>query len=373
MAYTTIDDPSAHFQTATYTGNGANTVVTNGGNSDLKPDFLWIKNRTAGYAHFVVDSNRNISYAQNSSNAPYLETDSNAAENSNQNWMQSVNTDGFTTGIAEHTNCNSGSAYVAWQWKANGGTTASNTDGNITATVQANPTAGFSIITYTGNGVQTGKTVGHGLGAVPKMIISKDRGSTSNVTTWRVYHEGIGNTKYLTLNATDAASTYNDWDNTTPTSSVYSVGGAGGYTPTNTNNANYLAYVFADVQGYSKFGSYVGNGNANGAFVYLGFAPAWLLIKRFDAGATNWNLYDNKRESSGGSFAAGQDASRRLFPNSSAAESADAAHSNLDFTSNGFKLRGTQGSQNGSGSSYIYMAFAENPFVTSTGVPATAR
>jgi hypothetical protein len=149
MAYTNIDDPSAYFQAETYTGAGANTSVTFSGNSDLKPDFLWIKNRTAGYAHFVVDSNRNISYAQNSSNAPYLEPNDVSTENNNQNWMQSVNTDGFTTGISEHINNNSGSEYVAWAWKANGGTTSTNTDGVISSTVQVNSDAGFSILTYT--------------------------------------------------------------------------------------------------------------------------------------------------------------------------------------------------------------------------------
>ena len=369
MAYTDIDDPSAYFQATTYTGGGANTEVTNGGNSDLKPDFLWIKNRTAGYAHFVVDSSRNISYAQNSSNAPYLETDSTAVENNNQNWMQSVNTDGFTTGIAEHTNCNSGSAYVAWQWKANGGTvtTVAESGSNPGFTRQTNTTAGFSIIAYTGTG--SDGTIAHGLPSTPEFIIFKRR---DNANFWCVWHQAIGDDYKLALQSTAALDADGAFmASTLPTSTNITVGGAS--VNTNADNGTYICYAFSPVQGYSKFGSYVGNGNADGAFVYLGFAPAWLLIKRFDAGATNWNLYDNKRESSGGGFAAGQDASRRLFPNSSAAESADAAHSNLDFTSNGFKLRGTQGSQNGSGSSYIYMAFAENPFTTSTGIPTTAR
>ena len=366
MAYTNIDDPSAHFQTATYTGGGANTEVTNSGNSDLKPDFLWIKNRTAAYGHFVVDSNRNISYAQNSSNAPYLETESTAAENNNQNWMASVNTNGFTTGISEHINNNSGSAFVAWQWKCQGGTT-SNLSGNLASVVQVNADAGFSIVTYTGSG-GNGQSVLHGLGLTPEVIITKARNGADN---WHVYHKSIGNTKILKLNTTDAEASSSAYSAAAVSSSAFFVSTSLIYV--GQLGADFVSYCFAPIQGYSKFGSYVGNGNANGAFVYLGFAPAWLLIKRFDAGATNWNLYDNKRESSGGGFAAGQDASRRLFPNSSAAESADAAHSNLDFTSNGFKLRGTQGSQNGSGSSYIYMAFAENPFTTSTGVPTTAR
>src|SRR6056300_735091 len=200
MAYTNIDDPSAYFQATTYTGAGADTEVTNSGNSDLKPDFLWIKNRTAGYGHFVVDSNRNISYEQNSSNAPYLETESTAVENNNQNWMQSVNTNGFTTGISEHINNNSGSEYVAWAWKANGATTASNTDGDVTSTVQVNSDAGFSIVTYTGNFTAT-QTVGHGLGVRPDVVIIKNR---DTAVDWVVWTSKLTSGNMLKLNATDA-------------------------------------------------------------------------------------------------------------------------------------------------------------------------
>ena len=295
------------------------------------------------------------------------------AEQSRTDQIQSFNTDGFTLGIdgAGYTNVG-GNTYVAWQWKANGGTTASNTDGNITTTVQANPTAGFSIITYTGNGVQTGKTVGHGLGAVPKMIISKERASLSNVPTWRVYHEGIGATKYLQMPQTDAESPFTDWDNTTPTSSVYSVGGTGGYTPTNSNTRTYVAYVFADVQGYSKFGKYVGNGNVDGPFVYTGFQPAWILLKRSDSSSGgNWHIIDNKRSASGGANVNVYS----IAANTTDAESTGEAASTygVDFLSNGFKIRASHVTRNASGGSYIYMAFAENPFTTSTGVPTTAR
>jgi len=357
MAYTNIDDPSAYFQTATYTGAGANQTVTNDGNSDLQPDFLWIKRRNAGYGHVLVDSNRGLG----SSNPPYLASEATDAENSNQNWISGVGTNGFTIGINEQNLSNTSGTYVAWQWKANGGTTSSNTSGGITTTVQANTDAGFSIVTYTGDGA-TSQTVGHGLGAVPKMIISKDRDATSNVPTWRCYHEAIGNTKYLTLNATDAAATFDDWGNTTPTSSVYTIGGSGGYRPTNTNNTEYIAYVFAEKQGYSKFGSYVGNGNANGSFIYTGFKPAFVMVKRSD-GTSDWTILDNKRE--GYNLI-----NKRLVANSSAAE---ATYNVLDFVSNGFKFRDGDGIWNGSGSTYIYMAFAENPFTTSTGIPTTAR
>jgi len=359
MAYTNIDDPSAYFQTTTYTGNGANTEVTNSGNSDLKPDFLWIKNRTAGYGHFVVDSNRNISYAQNSSNAPYLETESTAAENSNQNWMASVNTDGFTTGIAEHINNNSGSAYVAWQWKANGGTTASNTEGNTTTTVQANQDAGFSIVTYTGTG-SSSQTMGHGLGVTPNIVLTKARSGTSN---WS-FNGNFGGMTYgtnrLLLNTT-AALTADTNEVTAASSTTFTGGGSAGV---NSNGATYVAYCFADVQGYSKFGKYVGNASANGSFIYTGFQPAWVMIKGVDV-ADDWYIFDNKR--------AGYNPEVfRLRANTAGAE-ATGTNNTVDHLSNGFKLRFTGGSINGSGSTYIYMAFAENPFVTSTGVPTTAR
>ena len=351
MAYSEIKDPSAHFQTALYTGNPtAGYTVTNDGNSDLKPDFVWTKARSGASHHTIVDSTRGAG-KQLYPNLANQGQESVAG-------VASFLTNGFTLGTNGTANSN-GASYVAWQWKANGGTTVSNTDGNITTTIQANPTAGFSLVFYTGQGTQTGKTVGHGLGAVPKMIISKDRDATSNVASWRVYHQAIGNTKYLTLNATDAASTYNDWDNTTPTSSVYSVGGAGGYTPTNTNNTEYIAYVFADVQGYSKFGKYVGNGNVNGTFVYLGFKPAMVITKKTTT--SNWTIYDNKRDPF-------NVADTVLLPN---ANNADQTVINFDFVSNGFKCRNS-GSENENNTTYIYMAFAENPFVAG-GVPTTAR
>ena len=362
MAYTTIDDPSAYFQATTYTGNGANTVVTNGGNSDLKPDFLWIKNRTAGYAHFVVDSNRNISYAQNSSNAPYLETDSTAVENNNQNWMQSVNTDGFTTGIAEHTNCNSGSAYVAWQWKANGGTTTafSESGNNPGGTHQANTTAGFSIVTYTGTG--GAGTVSHGLSATPRVIMVK---RTSGVADWNVYHASntsAPETDFLVLNTEAATSDNTRWNDTAPTTSVFSVGTDDAV---NGDASTYLAFVFAEKQGYSKFGSYVGNGNANGPFVYTGFKPAFVMCKNATTAGDNWEIRDNKRNDF-------NPQGKALYPNLTAAEY-NATAIATDSLSNGFKVRATDHGLNESGQTYIYMAFAENPFVTSTGIPTTAR
>jgi len=361
MSYTNgLDDPSAYFQATTYTGAGADTEVTNSGNSDLKPDFLWIKNRTAGYGHFVVDSNRNISYEQNSSNAPYLETESTAVENNNQNWMQSVNTNGFTTGISEHINNNSGSEYVAWAWKANGATTASNTDGDITSTVQVNSDAGFSIVTYTGNFTAT-QTVGHGLGVRPDVVIIKNR---DTAVDWVVWTSKLTSGNFLKLNATDAQAS---------SSRIYQAGfttstfGIGANNSVNKSGDDLIAYCFEEKQGYSKFGKYVGNGAIDGPFVYTGFKPAFVLIKNIDTTQV-WIMYDGARKPFNR-----DDNVASLYANTAGAEYTGASYHNLDILSNGFKIRLTDTSQNGSGNDHIYIAFAENPFTTSTGIPTTAR
>jgi hypothetical protein len=360
MPYTNIDDPSAYFQTTTYAGAGGSQTVTNDGNSDLQPDLVYVKNRSSISEPTFIDTTRG------GNKFLYTATFGTSAEESaSGNGIASFNTDGITWDTVASTYFNSsGNNFVAWQWKANGGSTSSNTDGGITTTVQANTDAGFSIVSYTGDGA-TSQTVGHGLGAVPKMIISKDRDSTSNVPTWRVYHEAIGATKYLTLNATDAAATFDDWGNTTPTSSVYTIGGSGGYRPTNTNNTEYIAYVFAEKQGYSKFGKYKGNGvgTGDGPFVYLGFKPAFLLLKNI-TNANNWRILDNKR--------LGYNPNNyRLSANANSSESTTEIWA--DLLSNGFKLRTNEGSVNAANTDYIYMAFAENPFTTSTGIPTTAR
>ena len=367
-AFTTINDPSKYFQVFTYTGNGSHPRnLTNDGNSDLKPDLIWTKNLSDnGTNHVLANSTMGFDAPNSPSAGGQLATDSSSGvnvPNATYGYVSAALTDGFTA-AAGGTNGDTANAnakeFVAWQWKANGGTTSSNTDGNITATVQANPTAGFSIVFYTGNGTQTGKTVGHGLGAVPKMIISKDRDGTSNVATWRCYHQDIGNTKYLQMPQNDAAATYNDWDNTTPTSSVYSVGGAGGYTPTNTNNTEYIAYVFAEVQGFSKIGRYTGNNNADGPYVYCGFKPAWIMVKKTSA-TGDWRCWDHRRIENG--------LTRRIRLN--ATDDQDSGYDHLEIKSDGFKLRSTSSSSNSLGD-FIFLAFAEEPFVTGTGVPTTA-
>ena len=370
MAYTNIDDPSAFFHTLLWTGNGAdNRALTNDANAgNFKPDWVWVKARSAAEWNNVYDSSRGANKS--------LYPNSTYQEESLSQTFESFDTNGFTVSYnsaysSVFTNKNS-TTYVGWQWKANGGTTTTNTTGNgIDSVVQANTTAGFSIVTYTGNGTQSGQTVGHGLGAVPKMIISKDRTNSSNVVSWRVYHVGIGPTKYIELQSNAAQSTFSDWDNTAPTSSVYSVGGAGGYTPTNTNNALYVAYVFADVQGYSKFGSYIGNANASGPFIYTGFKPAFLMVKESSAAGYDWAIIDSTRTptNANGTY-------EFLWANLSAAEFTDGdsgINMEIDFLSNGFKIRTARGELNRTGQTFIYMAFASSPFTTSTGIPTTAR
>ena len=353
--YTTIDDPSEYFQAETYTGGGANTSVTFSGNSNLKPDWLWIKNRGADYGHFVVDSSRGISYAQNSSNAPYMEMESVNSENNNQNWMQSVNTNGFTTGISEHINSNSGSSYVAWAWKVNGGTTSSNTDGGLNSTVQVNTTAGISIMTFTTDG--TTNTVGHGLGVKPDVVIYKSRGTGGG---WLLITDKINaSMDYGYMNSADD---FADIGYDANTSSVVQF---------NDNNTNtQVAYAFKEIQGYSKFGAYYGNGQSTeGPFVYCGFKPAWVMIKNTQTDNRPWYIFDSARDPSNPNGV-------KINANTAGQEATDQA---IDMYSNGFKVKpgalGSYGTStiNHSSQYLFYMAFAESPFVSSEGTPTTAN
>ena len=359
MAYTNIDDPSAYFQTATYTGAGANQTVTNDGNSDLQPDFLWIKRRNAGYGHVLVDSNRGLG----SSNPPYLASEATDAENSNQNWISGVGTDGFTIGINEQNLSNTSGTYVAWQWKAAGGTTASNSDGDITSTTQVNTTAGFSIITYTGSGT-TNDTIGHGLGVEPDIAIFKRRDvATGN---WDVQHNAgnpgaVTNAYRHTLNLTEGTAT-----NVLSSFSSTTLGlSTGGDAQKNVSGSKYVCYAFKAIPGYSAFGSYYGNGTTNGEFVYLGFKPAFVMVKVLSDPNYGWVIADNKR----GPF---NENDPSVYANTTAAETTN--DFNGDFLSNGFKLHGsTYPANSGGTNTFAYFAFAENPFVTSTGIPTTAR
>ena len=355
MAYTTIDDPSAHFQTLLYTGDGTSSQAqTNTGNSDLQPDWVWIKKRAGGTAraHQLYDSSRGVT--------KLLHSNSDGAESTQSAGLTAFGSDGFTVGDDDGIGANT-ATYVAWQWKCNGGTTTSfNESGNNPGgTIQTNTTAGFSIITTTGTGA-TG-TIAHGLGAVPHWWISKQR---SNAENWAVYHvsnTSAPETEILTLNTTDAtADNANAYNDTAPTSTNLTVHTKN---EVNTDGRTYVHYVFAPIQGYSKFGSYTGNGNADGPFVYTGFKPAWLIIKRTSSSG-DWLLWDNKRDTSNVTDAV-------LKPNSNAAE--NTGYWYIDFLSNGFKIRATDAEINQSGGTLIYMAFAEHPFVSSKGVPVTAR
>ena len=348
MAYTTITDPSAYFQTAIYSGTGSSQSITNDGNSNLQPDWVWLKKRTGGTAraHQLYDTTRGATYVINSNG------DSAQSQTSG---VTAFNSDGFTAGGDDGSN-GSGGTYVAWQWKANGATTASNASGSITSTTQANTTAGFSVVTYTGNGVN-GATVGHSLGVVPQMIMVKRLDSAAD---WMVYHEVMGPTKAMFLDLTAAADTdAGYWSNTAPTTGIFNLGTN---TKGNANGGTYVAYCFADKQGYSKFGSYTGNANADGCFIYTGFKPRFFMLKG-TGNVSSWCMYDTVRDPI-------NRASQKIWANESNAEMSTGA---MDFLSNGIKMRVNDNDFNGSGYEYLYMAFAENPFVATNGVPTTAK
>ena len=350
MAYTTIDDPTIYFNTKLYTGNGSTGHVITG--VGFQPDWVWLKNRNTTNTHEAFDSVRGATKTlyPDRSDAEYV----NATGS-----LTSFNSDGFTVGSGDGAN-KSGSGIASWNWKA-GGSASSNTDGSITSTVSANTTAGFSIVSYTGTGANA--TVGHGLGVAPKMFIVKNR---STATNWHVYHHkntSAPETDYLLLNTTNATADNSIvWNDTAPTSSVFSIGTTDG---TNKNTSNMIAYCFAEKKGYSKFGSYTGNGtNNNGTFFYCGFSPSVVIIKA-SSSSRNWVILDNKRLGY-------NDKNYRLFPNLTNAE--DTTSGIIDFTANGFKLMSNNNTVNESGVTYIVMAFAESPFVNSNGaVPTNAR
>ena len=350
MAYTTIDDPSEYFQTLLYTGNGSARSLTNDGNSNLQPDWVWIKERNNAISHRVFDSTRGA--------GKRLFTNNDSGQSTHTPSVTSFDSDGFSVGDGTSVNENN-DTYVAWQWKAGGGTTSTNNDGSVAVTLQTNTTAGFSIGTYTGTGSQL--TIGHGLGVAPKVHITKKLNSAD---AWNVYHESIGNTHGLRLNNADAKEDFGFYGDTSPTSSVFTVGGVTNNDRLNTNGGSYVFYSFAEIKGYSKFGSYTGNGNADGTFVYTGFKPAWIMIKSTTA-STSWTILDNKRDPFNVT-------TKRLFADESTAES-DSTAGNTDFVSNGFKIRTSHSGINPSGGVFVYLAFAEKPFVSSEGVPVTAR
>ena len=347
MAYTAINDSSAHFQTALYNGSSSSVTVTNDGNANLQPDWLWIKSRNSTHNHDTFNSTRGMTSKR-------LFPNLNNAEDSNG--IASVTSDGFTTGTSIGNINTNGETYVAWQWKANGGTTASNSDGSITSTVQANTTAGFSIVTYAGNATANA-TVGHGLGVTPSVIIQKN---LTGAYTWRIMHKDLtaGKTLFFTNVAEDSNGDRTDLTSST----LFTLTGTSN--GLNANSNNYIAWCFAEKQGYSKFGSYTGNGNADGPFIYTGFKPAFLMRKCINEGL-DWVITDSTRDPINVS-------DENLYANLTYVEYSG-SETKFDFLSNGFKMRGDWTTTNKSGNTYIYMAFAETPLVATNNVIALAR
>ena len=347
MAYTTINKSTEHFNTKLYTGNGSNSRAVTG--VGFQPDWLWIKNRdnSTPYSHQTFDRVRGAT-------AGALYVDLTNTEDSSYP-ITSFDTDGFTLRATSHDSQNgNGNALVSWNWKAGNSAGSSNSDGSITSTVSANTTSGFSIVKYTGTG--SNATVGHGLGTAPAFYIVK---GINKVHDWRIFHQSLGATKSMELNERNAANTASgNWNDTAPTNSVFSLGN---FSAVNESGKNYIAYCFAEKTGYSKFGSYTGNANANGPFVYTGFKPAWVMWKKTDT--EDWGVSDNTRDTF-------NVMNLKLRPNSSSIESTANAH--MDFLSNGFKWRSSSGEFNGSGGTYLYHAFGQS-LVGSNNVPCTAR
>ena len=357
MAYTTIDNPTSFFDTTTWS-----TVDTSIDTLNFQPDWVWLKSRSNADTQVAFDSVRGANKR--------LAPSENAVESTTSDELTAFNSDGFTLGTGDNVN-RSSQTMVAWSWKA--GTAFSNDAsatgiGTIDSSGSTNQTVGFSIVGYTGNG-SASQSVAHNLGGTPEMIIFKCR---ETVTDWITFHTKLGGAnKNVSLNTNSAAGTDTDYfANTNPTSTVFSVGAASN---TNRGSEGMIAYCFRSIKGYSKFGTYAGNGNEDGLFIYTGFKPAWLMVKRISTTGA-WLMYDSVRNPSNLT-------DKKLLANEHGAENASASPSgvtastnNLDLLSNGFKFRRADGYENASGSTYIYMAFAEAPFVTAgTKAPGTAR
>ena len=343
-AYTTIDNPELYFQTKLYTGNFTdNTAITLDGSEDMQPDLVWLKERAEAEGHRLHDSARGAT--------KYIQTSSANAEATNADTLKSFNSDGFTLGANNEHN-QSSMTYVAFCWKA-GTTSGITTNGDTDVTPSAysfNQTSGFSIVKWSSAAGQTA----HGLGKKPQFIFTK---RTDSAGSWKTYHEVLDATDFIKINDT-AATEDNDtvWGDTEPDTVNFTVGSAFG------SSDDYVGYCFTSIQGYSKFGSYTGNVNADGVFIYLGFKPALFIVKE-TGNAEPWVMYDNKR----GDYGNANPNDQHLVANGTATESSGTA---IDFLSNGVKLRSNAGHLNEG--NYIYMAWAEAPFVNSNGVPCTA-
>ena len=343
MAYTTVNKSGDYFNTKLYTGTGSSNSVTGVG---FQPDWTWIKSRSDAQSNNIFDAVRG--------QGKVLFTDAGSAQATVTDRLTAFNSDGFTV-VSDNSVNGSSKTYAAWNWKANG-QGSSNTDGSINTTyTSVNTTAGFSICQYTGTG--SNATIGHGLGAAPKMIIVKNLDQNDG---WYVYHVSRGATKHITLDSTGTGGTNSTlWQDTEPTSSVFSIGTNN---VVNTSGEKYIAYCFSEKVGYSKFGSYVGNANVDGPMIVTGMKPSFILIKNTSATAS-WRLVDNKR--------IGYNPNNiQLYPNLSNAEST--SEYVVDILSNGFKVRATDSGVNGSGNTMIYIAIGQS-LVGSNNVPCTAR
>jgi hypothetical protein len=328
-----------HMQVVTYTGTGSAQTLSCG----FKPDLVWIKSRSATTGHKLTDSVRGVTKG--------LISNTTGAETTDTNGITGFTTTGFTIGSDSNYNT-SGATYVAWCWKAGQGITSTNTIGTITSTVSVNASAGFSVVTYTGNGTNPGATIGHGLGVAPSLIITKSRSGTGE---WPSYHAALGVTNTLYLNATYASGTYLNRFSAV-SSSTFTTGSSG--SELNTNGTTYVAYCWTPIAGYSAFGSYTGNGSSDGPFVYTGFRPKFVMMKASSTVANgSWIIKDTGRNTY-------NVADANLYANLSNAEDTIASVY-VDILSNGFKLRGTFNGVNDSGATYVYMAYAENPFKNS--------
>ena len=349
MAYSTIPKGSLYMNPKIYTGTGSSNAITGVG---FQPDWTWIKRRNGTNGHNLYDVIRGVTKTINSATT--------AAESTSGSGLTAFGTDGFTV-VSDGDVNGSGGTYVSWNWLANG-TGSANTDGSISSTVSANTTSGFSIVSWTATNAN-GATIGHGLGTTPAIVITKRLNSTGDWLFGGSLVDTIrgGANSLLLLNTTSAMDNNSEvYQTFSPT--TFQVGvNAGSFA----NGATLISYCFKDVQGYSKFSSYIGNGNADGTFVYTGFKPAFIMIKRTDV-AADWEIYDNKRLGF-------NDNNPPLYANLTNVEG---GNGRIDILSNGFKIRATSGNLGASGGTYIYMAFAENPFVATSGtnaIPVTAR
>ena len=329
-AYTTIDNPELYFQIELWTGTGSENARTLDGDTNMQPDLVWTKSRSDTHTHMFWDAVRGATKR--------LESSNDDAESTAAQGVKSFDSDGFTLGTDNGVN-ESSETYVAWCWKESA-------------------TAGFDMVSYTGN--ETARTISHSLSAVPHFMVFRNRTATNDWLTYHHKNTSAPETDYLYFNLTSATADSNiHFNDTAPTSSVFTVG-TSGYT--NGNTDGHIAYLFSEKQGFSKFGGYTGNGNADGAFIYTGFRPSMIIVKVTDT-TGDWRIFDTTRDTYNVADAI-------VYPSAANAEGTETF---ADFLSNGFKIRSSSNSYNGSGNKYVYAAFAEAPFVNSNGVPCNAR